>query len=415
MLSRRAFLVGSASLFVAAGCDPMTLARRLSRGCTGQPNPSWSIPGAAASDSALSVVYSGNAFSVVVGGVTVEQGWRPASAYNNLWTRDNAYTLWHNPGLQSATLRRQFVTQTLAYRSVANFLPDHVSSGGSVSYNGGGQPSYYPILDGIAMVVLALWTDWNATGDTTTFTSQQSIIDDCLAAIPRDANGCVYSDPANPSVDYGFTDSVLKTGDVAYGTALQAWAYKMCGQMSGGGNSTNPAGTSYGSLQAAASAGLATLYNSTSGFYRGSSGNNSAVDDVWATALAVAENLDATNRTTAATAMRSAYLAGNISQLGRVRHLPVGQYWTNCTASAGTYQNGGFWVTPLWDCVRAVAVVDFATARAWATEAMNEIANDEIAVYGAAASPNEWLNWPYGSVGGAPGYTPSAAVVHRFI
>lgn len=373
----------------------------------------WTVPGADDIDAALSVVYSANAFTVTESGITKAEGYRPAAAYGNLWTRDNAYTLWHNPSLRTAAQRRQIVTYTLSKRDGLDFIPDRIASNGSPTYLNPGA-SALPFLDGIAMVVLLLWADWTETADNSTFVAQQSAIDDCLAAMPRSVNGCVWSDPADPSVDYGFTDSIKKTGDCAYGTALQAWAYKMCDEMSGGGSSTAE-GDTYANLRAHAETGLATLRDA-SGWYVGSSGNNAGVYDVWATALIVAEELvTGANRSASATTIRDAYLADEISERGRVRHLPIGQYWTGTATPHESYQNGGFWNTPLWDCVRAVAVVDFTTAYAWAVEAMTEIADDELAVYGAAATPNEWLLFPYGVVGGAAGYTPSAAVVHRFI
>lgn len=374
---------------------------------------SWQItsPSASSIDGNLASMIAGNAITVTVGGVDKETGFRPASVYNALWTRDHAYTLWHHPTLLTASQRREFVTYTLSQRDGSNFIPDRIDASGTVTYLNPGT-SALPFMDGIAMVVLALWADWNLTGDTTTFTAQQSAIDDCLAAIPRSVNGCVYSDPGAPSVDYGFTDSVLKTGDVAYGTALQAWAYKMCDEMSSGGSSTAESDT-YANLRAHAESGLATLRQG-SGWYAGSSGNNSGVDDVWATALAVAEGLvSGTDRTTSAQTIADAYSGGTISQFGLVRHLPVGQFWTNTTTATNHYQNGGFWLTPLWDCVRAVQLVDGTLARTWATEAMQQLVDEHTAESTWSKVPYEWHNYTVGV--GAMGYTANAAVVHRFI
>ena len=132
---------------------------------------------------------------------------------------------------------------------------------------------------------------------------------------------------------------------MAYGTALHAWAYKMCADMAG----EHGSGT-YSTAQHHAEDGLATL-RQASGWYAGSSGNNSGVDDVWATALAVAENLvTGADRLASAQAILDAYLDGaterhgyysTISQFGLVRHLPVGQFWTGTATTQGEYQNGG--------------------------------------------------------------------------
>ena len=379
----------------------------------------WEIAGASDIETNLAVVYGNNAISVTVGGTVVEEGYRPAAIYNALWTRDHSYVLWHRPTIHTAAQRRQYVAYRLSRRTTgaeadpdggtlpADFIADRINSTGVATYKNAGA-SALPFMDGIAFVVLALWADWSLTGDTSTFTANQAAIDACLAAIPRSANGCVYSDPAAPSVDYGFTDTVKKTGDVAYGTALQAWAYKMLAEIAGEGGSG-----AYSTLRAAAEAGLSTLRQSD-GWYAGSSGNNATRDDVWATALVVAEELvSGADRAASAQTLADAYSAGTITQFGLVRHLPTGQTWAGTSTAAGRYQNGGYWLTPLWDCVRAVDLVDPTLAREWAAEAMQQL-NDEFTAEGTWASvPYEWHNHTVGV--GAKGYTPSAAVVHRFV
>lgn len=357
----------------------------------------------------------------------VETGTKPGTAYPAIWTRDHAYVVWHDPAFTSSTNVRQFVTHRLTKRStgtdfspagygttVPNFIADRIESDGTVKFQNPGA-SALPFMDGIAFVVLALWSDFKATGSTTTFTTNKAAIDACLAAIPRSANGCVYSNPSTPSIDYGFTDTILKTGDVAYGTALQAWAYKMCAEMNGEVGSGQ-----YTTLRAAAVAGLATLRKS-SGWFSGSSANNAARDDVWATALIVAEGLIDNHRdlVASATVLRDAYLAGTITSRGWVKHLPTGQTWAGTSTTIGTYQNGGYWLTPVWDCLRAVAVIDAVTARTWAREAMIECAAQRTAQNGSFVALFEWFGAPsggnnYASIGSAA-YTPSNALVKRFI
>ncbi len=423
MLTRRQFLIGSAAALTSAVLSRRLLASTGGSGSFTPPSP-WIIssPSAATIQSNLASMIAGNAITVTVG-TPQEVGYRPASIYNALWTRDNAYTLWHYPALKTAAQRRQFVTYTLAQRSTAStpnpnggffpadFIADRIDSAGVVTFLNAGASTYgnLPIFDGIAMVILALWSDWNLTGDLTTYTASKAAIDACLAAIPRSANGCVYSNPASPSADYGFTDGILKTGDCAYGTALQAWAYKMMSEMANEGGVG-----AYSTLRAAAQSGLTTL-RKANGFYMGSSGNNSPVDDVWATALIVAESLVSsdTNRRSSAQAIADAYSGATITQFGLVRHLPIGQFWSGTSITTGTYQNGGFWLTPLWDCVRAVDLVNPTLARTWAAEAMTQL-NDERTAEGTWANvPYEWHNYLVGV--GAKGYTASAALVNRFV
>jgi hypothetical protein len=72
-------------------------------------------------------------------------------------------------------------------------------------------------------------------------------------------------------------------------------------------------------------------------------------------------------------------------------------------------------MTPVWDCIRAVNLVNATLGSLWETEAMTEIA-DQITVEGPLA-PYEWHNGPSGVPGnnGVPGYTASAAVTQRFV
>lgn len=352
------------------------------------------------------------------------EGFKPAKGaiYSSLWTRDNAYAIWHDPARFTSAEIRQFVTYFLSKRSTssvdpddgpgygtafADFIPDRINATGQRAFQNPGA-SYRPFMDGIAFVVLALWTDFDATGHTATFTTNKAAIDACLAAIPRSGSGCVYSDPANPSVDYGFTDAITKTGDVAYGTALLAWAYKMLAEINGESGSGQ-----YTTLLTAAKAGLATLRQGD-GWYAGSSGNQAAVDDVWATALIVAEELvSGADRTASANTIKAAYLAGNITSRGWVRHMPAGQFWVGAGTSP-QYQNGGYWLTPIWDCYRAVDLVDGTTADAWRDEAMAEVYRQiyvEPAV-GPLTAPLEWFHEDV--ISAARGYTATAALVRRF-
>ncbi len=381
------------------------------------PQSSWTISGAAAIDANLAVVFAGAFAQIVVSSSVVEEAFEPdyAQAYGAIWTRDHAYTIWHNPTLLTAAQRRQFISHRLATvsSSPANFVADRITTDGTVTYKNLGT---LPHMDGIAFVVLACWADWTESGSNTAFATNQAAIDACMAATPRSVNGCVYSDPAHYSVYYGFTDGIIITGDDAMGTAMHAWAYKMLDEMSGGGSSTVEADT-YANLRAHAESGLATLRNATTKFYKASSVNSSTVDYVWATALAVAEELvTGTDRTDSAQAIADAYNAGTITQNGFVRHLYGTQGWPN--GGGVTYlqsQNGGYWMTPLWDCVRAVDVVDPTLARTWAAEALTEVSNEAAAQGTWTRAPYEWRNTGQAGTGGVPGYTASAAIVHRFI
>jgi hypothetical protein len=363
-----------------------------------------------------------NTYTTTVKGPT-ETGIEPGG-YGALWTRDHSYNLWHQPALMSSALTRAWISNRLATRSTtsdadvdggmlpANWIVDRINVDG-VRFWKNPNTSKLPFMDGISFVILALWADWQQTGDASFFEANKAVIDTCLGVLPRSSNGCVYSDPSNSSVDYGFTDSIRKTGDVLYGTALLAWNYKMLAEISG---ETSESGA-YTILRRQAEAGLRTLRKS-SGWYSGSSVNNVGKDDVWGTALIVAEGLcsPAEQRESAATIL-SAYESGSITSRGWVRHLPVGQYWATAGTplTPDTYQNGGYWAIPLYDCVRAVSIISPMASKKWANEAIAEYNRqiDAEGTVGANTAPYEWF---FETTNSTPkGYTAAAGTLARFV
>lgn len=387
---------------------------------TGLDAPMREVPGAASASIKLAPVYR-TAWMTT----PWETGFAPDASgnYTELWTRDHAYVLWHMPHLVAVEEIAAFARNRIAMRSTsgmsdpdggtlgaagANFVADKIGNTGVATYKYAGR-SKLPFMDGIAFTILAMYQHWRLTASNELYVQLKSEVDLCLAAIPRSANGAVYSNPAAPSVDYGFSDGILKTGDVAYGTALQAWSYKMMAEMAGESGSGQ-----YTTARALAESGLRTLRKST-GWYSGSSGNNVAVDDVWVTALIVAESLctDAEAEASSKT-IRDAYRKGTLTERGWVRHLPKGQYWVGTTMAVNTFQNGGYWLTPFWDCYRAVARTDPDTAHAWASEAMSEVLRQFAAEggMGPRTAPYEWFWGPTPSA--AKGYSASAAIVGRF-
>ena len=169
MLTRRQFLIGAALTTVGA----MPIGRLLltaSRGGSGLAQPWWRVSSAAAIESNLAATLAAAAFTVTESGVTVEEGTMPAASggYAGLWTRDHAYVLWHYPELFTAAQRRQFIAHRLTSRTdgttsdsrggplPAEFVADYIKADGTRVYRNAlyGQ---YPIFDGIAMTVLALW------------------------------------------------------------------------------------------------------------------------------------------------------------------------------------------------------------------------------------------------------------------
>lgn len=343
---------------------------------------------------------------------------------SDVFTRDMALAVYHQPNLLSPAWRRAWVVNRLTTRSTtsdpdpdggnltANWIAQRITTTGTRYFKNAGA-THFPDMDGIAYVLLVLWTDWVETGDNSTFLAQQTVINSCLAELPRDpgnAAGCVYSDPANPSVDFGYTDSVKKTGLVTYGTALLARAYRQCADMAGetASGTVGIYTTAFNQIVAA----LRSLRD-TNGLYLGSSGNNNTVHDMWGTALIAAEGLCSQGeQLVSCQAILEAYQANTgWTQSGIVRHLLPGESWTGTSTATGHYQNGGYWYTPARECLRCVQLVNPRVADVWANELIRAWQTAITTIGQNDFAPYEWYNAGVGS--GAAGEIEAAAFLCR--
>ncbi|MDW8345233.1 MAG: hypothetical protein RMM51_12195 [Verrucomicrobiae bacterium] len=118
--------------------------------------------------------------------------------------------------------------------------------------------------------------------------------------------------------------------------------------------------------------------------------------DVWSTGMAVYYDvLQGEPRRRACEALRQALRDGTVSRFGYLRHIPTfadavpgKQVWEdNLNDGYGTYQNGGYWPTPLGYYVFAVAQVDREAARQLAAEFI-----DHTRRRAEAGAPFEWIN-----------------------
>lgn len=197
--------------------------------------------------------------------------------------------------------------------------------------------------------------------------------------------GLVVCDPMQTRVDWGFCDSIRKTGKALFPSLLRWQAASELSKMG------SPRAKDFASLTKKLSASIKTTFLtpvkgdeamlvSATGLGR--------QDDIWGSAFALWLGvLPKQDSDKVARHLLRLYRAGKITSEGQVRHLPVGEYWQSASSGKDTYQNGGYWATPTGWLVRALATVDKAAARKLFGEYMAH-----LRAMKDNGAPYEWCN-----------------------
>ena len=165
--------------------------------------------------------------------------------------------------------------------------------------------------------------------------------------INRSAAGLVYNSPVAPNCTYGFTDTIAKTGQELFTTLLYYQASLAMANLSvvtGCGNASD-----YAARAALIAENINQLWDESSNMFYAADIDNK-FDDVWGSLFAVHLGLVPEQWVAQAIVDHVAANRSNIFQSGQVRHLIYPQLWERCIETCptpGTYQNGGFWATPL--------------------------------------------------------------------
>ena len=164
-------------------------------------------------------------------------------------------------------------------------------------------------------------------------------------------NGLPWSDPKQPCTGYGFTDTIVKTGNELYSSILfwdasrrLAAAFELAGNASAANRFRLKASQVEANFSSA-------FWNETYGMFMATTGLESDRIDVWGSAYAALAGLALPEQ-----ARRVAnFLATNRSQIffaGQTRQLPAPQVWSrefpgeSKWFGPGRYQDGGYWGTP---------------------------------------------------------------------
>lgn len=276
--------------------------------------------------------------------------------YEAFWLRDFAYMLegrieaFSDQELRDACLL--FVDSTRADGAGV----DCVKFDGTVVY----RPGYdtmgeNPVADGGPFTVDVAWHTCRRLQDRQLVIRIVDRLVKTMEAVPRNPKtGMVYIRPEGyDRCPYGFTDTVRKQGDELFTSLLWIQGARQLADL------LQAAGRPEGKWRAEAdrmAAALADVFwDEKLGLFRAAT-LKCREPDIWGSALAVYLGV--------ASRQQSVRIAGffrdhysEIVQRGQLRHLPAGVYW-EAACPRNTYQNGGFWATPVGWFVDTLDLVD---------------------------------------------------------
>ena len=269
--------------------------------------------------------------------------------YDALWTRDAAYIAMNAPEEVPLDHLVGWIEMLTAHlREEDGWPPDRVYADGTPVYSAGRaeEPAGLPNLDNAAFLTLmvdACLRRCDAAAAAERFGRWEPALTRALSAVPLDARGLVYNDPASPHSPYGFTDCVGKTGSLMMESLLLWQAFRaLVRWRRATGRSAGEAETAAEKIERA----LVPVFQNREGMLNAATGDCRQTD-VWGSCFAVSCGfpLEETVRESIARWMTAHY--DEVVQDGQLRHLPGGEYWQRllCPVRRDEYQNGAYWAT----------------------------------------------------------------------
>lgn len=356
------------------------------------------------------------------GGTLIRPGGR--SSYPSFWIRDYAMSL--PSGFVTAEEQRHMLMLTASTQSDRNWITergamvpfgaiaDHIrpDDGVPIYFPGTYDPTeqgdssfgvFPPYCDQYFFVDMAYWFV-KATGRISildTVIKGRSLFDrlEISFKVPpvRYDGVLVYTTEELRGVDFGFRDVITITGDLLYPSLLKYKAALELADLSAMKKQKKQE-DSYRAIVARLKKEIPLVFSDGSGLLHAST-RRSRQADVWGTALAVQLGvLDGEYAQKAGQVMRDAYLKGELSRNGNIRHVLTSldfdstTSWEKSLAKKGTYQNGAYWGTPVgWVC-RAITLVDLASARRLALEYLADLRKGDFRKGPAFGAPWECYN-----------------------
>lgn len=301
-------------------------------------------------------------------------------------------------------------------------IPDHINLDGNAAYypgtyetgdKQGGKPwGKYPPLDNQFYFIHAVYFHWRQTGNLALFHGKvrtafgaaklSHICDRAYRRVPSDGKtalctaGNVETENAK---DFGFCDSVSKSGKLLFPSILKLVAAQQMAELHDAAGSPFHAAAfrrDAAKIKAAIPATFLHPAPHPNEAWLDSATEAGRQPDVWGSAFAVYSNaVDIATAEQISRALVRAYREKTAVRNGCVRHLlsndpanPNG--WQKAVSKLGEYQNGGYWGAPVGWYLVAMRLTDERAAADMAGDYIDFLRNDQYP--DGTAKAWEWFN-----------------------
>lgn len=279
--------------------------------------------------------------------------------YEAFWLRDYEYTL--EGSVVSYSDKELTDACRLFVRSMNSDGAgvDCVKFDGTQIYKPGyGSMGENPVADGSQFTVGVAYHAFQKTKDAKLLSDILNALVKTMGAVPRNAGtGLVNIDPARAwdRCPYGFTDTIRKQGDELFCSLLYVQACRQLSDLLLAGQRGDESRKWQAEAGRVAASIRKVFWDADAGLFRAAT-IKCREHDIWGSAFAVFLGVADANQSQAiAIYFKTHY--DQIVQHGQVRHLPGGVYWED-GCGRDSYQNGGYWATPVGWFVYTLDFVD---------------------------------------------------------
>ena len=281
------------------------------------------------------------------------------ASYAAFWTRDFSYMVENAIELIPPKDVEKGIQYLIDGANSDGWIPDRVEKDGYPKYTAGGGLPASPNLDNGCFLCMLADDYLKTLSDECAkevFLKWQSALQKGLDCLPVAKNGLIINQATPPHSPYGFTDTVSKTGYLAFETILLWQAQKI---MSKWLTKYGFSASKYEENCQKIEENFKNIFTQENGMLRAATGI-CAQTDIWAScyAIYVGFPLPMATKKNIANWLISNY--DEIVEYGQIKHLPKGEYWeeTFLPVEKETYQNGAFWAVPIKWFLCAVSILD---------------------------------------------------------